>query len=531
MAPHKLWLKSVLLVLSLSSMLFVQSSMAANWFKLRGTEPGNTPHAVKFFGFIQPTYTREYNDRISGAVGALAGNTVAGTTGPDANGKHQVPGTIPPDREHYSDFYLRRARLGARGTVLPVSKDIDYFFMAEFADNGVNRDDHFVRVLDASITFNQLSRGKDANGLANLGARFRAGQFLFSETSEALSHSTPARRVHVFMPEMTFQNAIRRMASDNGRFNFPDSVPANAARDIGIEVFDWVEFPAASGGPWEFTYAAALGNGTTLDEWNRDDNYRQYYWLSFAKLFDKTRGPRRHDAMLYGFLQKGDITFNTDIDGDGIDDLSVAGGEFNPAGPVDVITGLPIGPTSSGTGVVKNGFQRDYDQRYWGIGVEYFNKPFDDLGQMRFEAEFSRVDGLVFDGAQFPSVAVNQQHGGFESIRYDTDGRNQGWYVDVGYDIQQHLGLKHRTTLNVRYDEYDRNKGNESREANWSIWSLTGEYFFHKQARATLTYQWRDVNANNRTGAARTNGNAVLEGVNQRLGLQLTLFFSHVPGQ
>lgn len=516
---------------SLFGALSGQPAMAANWFKLRGTEPGDTPHAVKFFGFIQPTYVREYNDRISGAIGALAGNTVAGTTGPDANGKQQIPGTIPPDREHYSDLYLRRARLGARGTVLPVSEDIDYFLMAELGDNGVTRDDQTARLLDASMTFNQLSRGVDENGLANLGARLRLGQFLFSETSEALSHSSPARRVHVFMPEMTFQNAIRRMASDNGRFNFPDSVPANAARDIGVEVFDWAEFPAASGGPWEFTYAAALGNGTTLDEWNRDDNYRQYYWLSVAKLFDRTRGSRRHDVMVYGFLQKGDITFNTDIDGDGIDDLSVADGEFNPAGPVDVITGQQIGPTSPGTRVVKNGFERDYEQRYWGVGVEYFNKPFANLGQMRFEAEFSRVDGLIFDGAQFPSVAVNQQNGGFQSIRYDTDGRNQGWYVDMGYDIQQHLGLKHRATVNIRYDEYDRNRGNEAREANWNIWSLTGEYFFHKQGRATLTYQWRDVNADNRNGAAKTNGNAVLEGVDQRLGLQLTLFFSHVPGQ
>ncbi|MEN8206571.1 MAG: hypothetical protein ABFS24_11230 [Pseudomonadota bacterium] len=513
------------------SAIHAPNAAAANWFKLRGTEPGKPPHAVKFFGFIQPTYIKEYNDRISGAVGALAGNTVAGTTGPDANGEKQVPGTIPPERKHYSDFIFRRARLGARGTLLPVSDNIDYFFMAEFANNGVNRDKQFGRVLDASMTFNWLSRGKDAEGLDNLGARFRIGQFLFSETSEALSHSTPGRRVHVFMPEMTFQNAIRRVASDNGRFNFPDSVPANAARDVGVEVFDWAEFPAASGGPWELTYAAALGNGTTLDEWNRDRNHRQYYWLSFAKLFDKTRGPRRHDAMLYGFFQQGDIGFNTDIDGDGIDDLSIPGGEYNPAGPVDVITGQPIGPTSRGTRLVKNGFEQDVEQRYWGVGVEYFDKPFDDLGQIRLEAEFSRVDGLIFDGAQFPSVAANQQSGGMQSIRYDTDGTNQGWYVDAGYDIQQHLGLKGRTTINVRYDEFARNKGNKEREANWNIWSLTGEYFFSKYGRATLTYQWRDVNANNSSGVARTNGNAVLEGVNQRLGLQLTLLFNHVPGQ
>jgi len=268
-----------------------------------------------------------------------------------------------------------------------------------------------------------------------------------------------------------------------------------------------------------------------LDEWNREGNHRQYYWLSFAKLFDKTRGPRRHYAMVYGFFQQGDIGFNTDIDGDGIDDLSIPGGEYNPAGPVDVITGQPIGPASPGTRLVKNGLEQDVEQRYWGIGMEYFDKPFNDLGQMRLEAEFSRVDGLIFDGAQFPSVAANQQNGGFQSIRYDTDGTNQGWYIDTGYDLQQHLGLKNRATINVRYDEYARNKGNENREANWSIWTLTGEYFFSKYGRATLTYQWRDVNADSCSGVARTNGNAVLEGVNQRLGLQLTLLFSHVPGQ
>ena len=48
-------------------LFYAQQANAANWFKLRGTEPGDIPHAVKFFGFIQPTYIKEYNDRISGA--------------------------------------------------------------------------------------------------------------------------------------------------------------------------------------------------------------------------------------------------------------------------------------------------------------------------------------------------------------------------------------------------------------------------------------------------------------------------------
>ena len=513
------------------SVLHTPETIAANWFKLRGTEPGNTPHTIKLFGFAQPTYVKEYNDPIKGAVGPLAGDTVAGNTGPNVNGDRQVPGTIAPDRNRDSDFFLRRARLGARGTLLPVSKDVDYFVMAEMGDNGVTRDDNLIRLLDASVTLNHFSRGKDEQGFANLGARVRAGQFLFSHTSEALSHSTPGRRVHVFMPEMTFQNAIRRMASDNGRFNFPTSVNGNAARDIGIEVFDWAEFPAATGGPWEFTYAAGLGNGTTPGEWNRDDNYRKYLWLSFGKLFDDTRGPRRHDAMLYGFFQQGDILFNSDIDGNGVDDLSITGGDYNPAGPVDVNTGTLIGPASPGTRVVKNGFQRDIEQRYWGIGVEYFDKPWTNLGQVRFEAEFSRADGLIFDGAQFPSAQVNDDFGGFQSIRYDTDGRNQGWYVDLGYDVHRHLGLEDRATMNVRYDEYDRNKGNKQRESNWRIWTLTGEYFFHKNARATVSYQWRDVGADERTAVARINGNAVLNGIEQRLGIQLTLLFNRIVMQ
>ena len=75
-----------------------------------------------------------------------------------------------------------------------------------------------------------------------------------------------------------------------------------------------------------------------------------------------------------------------------------------------------------------------------------------------------------------------------------------------------------------RFDKRDR-------ETNWRIWSLTGEYFFHKYGRAAVTYQWRDVNADNHSGVTKTNGHAVLDGVNQRLGLQMTLLFSHVPGE
>jgi predicted porin len=85
-----------------------------------------------------------------------------------------------------------------------------------------------------------------------------------------------------------------------------------------------------------------------------------------------------------------------------------------------------------------------------------------------------------------------------------------------------------RTTLNVRYDEFNRNNGNSVREATFKTWSLTGEYFFHKKARATLTYQLRDRDANNRDGQAKTNGNAVLGQVDNRIGLQVTFIYKNV---
>lgn len=502
------------------------TSQAANWFKLRGTEPGGISHTLQVWGFLQPTYAYDFSDKIEGGLGGF-GNA--------ANGTDPVPGTLPSERTSQQSFYMRRARIGIRGTMIPISNDIDYFILTEWGQNGITRNGGAATLLDASVTFNQLSRGSDDDGLQNLGARFRMGQFLFSQTSQALSQSTPGRRVHIFMPEATFAHAIGRYASDNGVGNWPENeVSANGARDVGIEMFDWAEFndPIFGGGPLEFTYSLGLGNGDAIGELNRDDNFRKYAWLSIAKLFDNTRGPRRHDAMLYGWYQKGDIQFNNDLNNDGRPDGTPipAGGNLNPGNlnPGTTGTGVEFGIQSPGNRVLLNGNEKDIEQKYFGVGFEYFDKPFAGLGQIRFETEWQKQEGLTFDGAQSPSVAVNNAIGGFQSILYDVDGKNTGWHVDVGYDVHQHLGLKKRTTLNVRYDEFDRNKGNDVREVNFKTWTATAEYFFHKKARATLTYQWRDFSADNRTGNFKTNGNAVLDQIDQRIGLQVTFIYKNV---
>ncbi len=493
------------------------TSQAANWFKLRGTEPGGISHTLQVWGFLQPTFADDFSDDIKGGIGGFAA----------ANGDKQVPGTIPPDRTARSSFYMRRARIGIRGTMIPISNDIDYFILTEWGQNGITRSDGGAKLLDASITFNQLSRGMDDDGLQNLGVRVRMGQFLFSQTSQALSQSTPGRRVHIFMPEATFAHAIGRFATDNGVHNWPEAeTGANGARDVGIELFDWVEFkdPMFGGGPLEFTYSFGLGNGDAIGELNRDGNYKKYAWLSLAKLLDNTRGPRRHDIQIYGWFQDTNVLFNNDLDGDGKPDnlpVGPAGGDANPFN-------LAAANQSCGNRVCKNGFQKEEKQQYYGFGIEYFDKPFANLGQFRFEAEWQKQRGLTFDGAHSPSSDINDAVGGFDSILYSPNSENTGWYVDVGHDINQYLGLKKRTTINLRYDVFNRNKNNEFREVMWKTWTLTGEYFFHKKARATLTYQWRDFDADDRVDPYLTNGNAVLEQIDQRIGLQVTFIYKNV---
>ncbi|MDZ7754496.1 MAG: hypothetical protein U5S82_23320 [Gammaproteobacteria bacterium] len=114
-------------------------------------------------------------------------------------------------------------------------------------------------------------------------------------------------------------------------------------------------------------------------------------------------------------------------------------------------------------------------------------------------------------------------------MRYNVDGESDGWYVDLGYDIHQHLGLKNRTTINARYDRLRRNKDDPARAVQFDTLSLTGEYFFHKKARLAFTYQARDFDANDRDIAGpRAVGNEILDGIDHRIGVQVTFIFKNV---
>ncbi len=541
---NKMIIKTVSAILSVGIVLASSNTFAANWFKLRGTEPGGTAHTLQMWGFLQPRFVEDKTGAINFDTSALGGG--AAITANALQGKTSTAGTIPRERNSQKSFYMRRARIGIRGTMLPINNDIDYFILTEWGQNGVTSGgqnnssfgDGGAQLLDASVTLNHLSRGLDDSGLQNLGARFRMGQFLFSQTSESLAQSTPGRRVHMFFAEATFNNALRRRTFDNGNGNFPGTTSINGGRDIGFEIFDYAEFGDASS-PYEFTYSVALGNGDTIGQQNQDNNFRKYAWLAFGKLFDDTRGPRRHDLMFYGFWQNGDITFNDDID-----DANGSDAQNGPNG-VNPVKGFASGPpngagnnvpfvcSSGGNAVTnwkpgtlcRNGNEKEYEQTYYGYGINYFDKPIKGLGQMRANIEYQEQKGFTFDGAMSPASEFNS------GVRKQVEGGlNTGWYADFGYDIHGHWNGLNRTTINLRYDEFDRNKNNADRAVHGEALTFTGEYFFHKKARLTFTYQKRDWDVDRRTkdSNAEIIGNGIVQDVGNRFGLELTFIFKNV---
>ncbi len=60
-----------LLAVFVTPLLLSSGAEAANWFKLRGTEPGGTSHTLQMWGFLQPQFTKDTSNDIEGATWRL----------------------------------------------------------------------------------------------------------------------------------------------------------------------------------------------------------------------------------------------------------------------------------------------------------------------------------------------------------------------------------------------------------------------------------------------------------------------------
>jgi hypothetical protein len=429
---------------------------AANWLMLQGTEPAGQSARAKVWGFVQPEY-----------------QTTDGTelkAGP-WSGQEAIFNQIGPDLKTDTQFSIRRARIGVRGTGFPLDSKVNYFILAEFGNNGITRaggQDGGAKLTDASVTLNHIP-----------GARIRVGQFKTPGAEEGL------QAIHVF-DYVNFTNVtngllLERYFDGDGSDTFvtpggnsgaggdPNAPNGSvgAFRDVGIQLFNTFKV-----GKWEHSYAAMYGNGNGIDRGDNDDNKDTHLYLSTEWVFGG-KGGRREGWKMFVWNQDGKRTLTTaDAHGEGT-----------------------------------------YDRTRSGLGTT-FRK-----GKIRAAFEYITADGMIFNGTDGGAVAGSAANGPgtTASFNVETKGEADGYYAHFGYAVLPNV------ELDIRYDIYNRMTDVSAKERKFDTATLGAQYFFNKKTRATLNYESREGEAPNLAGDS--NPTKILDGIDDRLSLQLIAIF------
>jgi hypothetical protein len=283
--------KKILLAGVCSGLLIAApNAFSANWIMLQGTEkPGIAP-PVKLWGFIQPTYQKDFSSSYKG--------------------KYVPPKLIGPNLDTQSSFNIMRARIGVRGAPFFLDDKVNYFILTEFGDNSLTDGGRYgsyrPTVTDASVTLNYIK-----------GARVRLGLFKYPGAEEGLQGIGSLNYINY--TDVTNQLLLERFP-DAGDKNIPPqsvpdanmnafSNPATGFRDVGVQVFD-----AFDVGKWEHTYAVMLGNGSGVRLSDGNASKDVYLYWSSAYLFDKkNKGPMSPSVKMFSWYQSGKRTnaYNT----------------------------------------------------------------------------------------------------------------------------------------------------------------------------------------------------------------------------
>jgi len=443
-------------------------ALAINWLKMQGAEPPDAAPRARVWGFIQPEFKQTEGTKIQ-AGGWSGQNAIFNLSGPDLKSE--------------SGFSIKRARIGVRGTGFPLDNNVNYFFLAEFGNNGITRQGGGSgRITDASVTLNHIK-----------GARIRVGQFKTPGSEEGL------QAIHVFdyinftnggnqlLLERYFNGDGSSAKTTAGSVNKPNG-PVSAFRDIGIQVFDWVTI-----GNWEHSYALMLGNGNGITRGDNDGNREVYtYWASELLLSGVSpfpsgshlappswsadqhgpRGARYQSWKTYGWYQGGKRTLTTAGDGAGV-----------------------------------------YDRTRYGIGTTLRK------GKIRAAAEYFVAKGMIFSGTDGGAVAGAQNNAGsaYADFNVETMGEANSWYLDFGYLILPKL------ELDIRYDTLNRNTNFSAKERKFETLTLGAQYFFNKKSRLLVNYELRNAEAPNAASSAAPN--RILDGMDNRMSAQLLIVF------
>ena len=264
-------------------MLACASAQATNWLQLQGNEMPDAP-AFRYFGFVQPTYTHIDARPVTTLQGASAVH----------NGKYSALNLNWPNLESPQQFQVLRAGLGARGRL---TDKINYVVALDAGQNGTTYYSD-VMLTDASLTFSFIP-----------GARVRAGLFKLPTSEEALM------AVNTSAPYVYNSNAVLYMlvglpVQSTGAVNPAGASAASLSsgfsgyRDWGVQVYD-----TFNRGQWEYSYAAMLSNGDSIDRMQDSDGRKDLTLRFQVSYLLGGKGPNREDFSAYVWRQDGSRLF------------------------------------------------------------------------------------------------------------------------------------------------------------------------------------------------------------------------------
>jgi len=450
-------LKRKLLLKTIGAVLLTGASTvhSANWLALQGTEPDGQSARARIWGFVQPEYAQTKGTELK--------------AGP-WKGQKAIFNQLRPDLKTNKTFNVLRARIGVRGTGFPLDNKVNYFFLAEFGDNGITRGSGgSAKLTDASVTLSHIP-----------GARIRVGQFKTPGAEEGL------QAIHVF-DYINFTNVTNGMilerffdgdgsdtfvtpggnSGSGGDPNKPNG-SVSAFRDVGIQFFDIFK-----AGEWEHSYAVMLGNGNGITRGDNNDKNETYLYWSSSLIFNNSKGARRQSWKMFAWNQSGQRTLTT---------------------------------------ADKNG-KGTYDRKRYGVGTTFRKNKY------RAAFEYMKADGMIFNGTDGGAVAGSAANGPGTTASWnmETIGKANGWYGHLGYMIVPRL------ELDLRYDVYNRMTDVSAKERKFTTITAGAQWFFNKKSRLIINYEFRDAEAPNLASSA--NPNKILSGMDDKISAQILVVF------
>jgi len=396
---------------------YASTASAVNWLLLQGTEKQGTAPRAKVWGFMQPSYQKDYSE-----------STAA------------EPTRIGPNLDKQSQFQLQRARIGVRGQPFPLDNNINYFFLAEFGQNAITDGGQYgeqqaVKLTDASTTFNHIK-----------GARVRVGLFKTPGPEEVyqgiftFDYINFTDAMNQMMLER-FSTGVSSTADGSGVLSPSESGFASfgAARDIGVQVFD--SFKTKGG--WDHSYSVMLGNGNGLSTGGIAEGEDLYLYWSSEYALPGGIGPWAHGLKFFAWSHSGQRKLDLSDDG--------------------TANAVIYDRKRSGVGV-------KYRHKQWRVVAEYLKgtgmtfqgpeKPNFGIGTTTANQDLNgESDGYYLDlGWYIPGTKWELD------LRYDAYNRSKNHanitaeFRTVTYGIQYHYNLKTRFTLNYQVRDAEATK-------------------------------------------------------------------------